>query len=149
MEWANIAGLEVSPATPSSRIRRARLPSCSMRRLMSSSQTLSPSLRNSSNGLGTGAFMEALLRESSAAGSAGARHRQVPAQQPLAGGRRRGRGCAAARARHGAPLMDAPPPPAQDAGAGQPLRSAFSGLLGAGLDALRARLELAAVELEI
>ena len=45
--------------------------------------------------------------------------------------------------------MDAPAPPAQDAGAGQPLRSAFSGLLGAGLDALRARLELAAVELEI
>ncbi|TLY76188.1 MAG: DUF883 domain-containing protein [Gammaproteobacteria bacterium] len=41
-----------------------------MRRLMSSSQTLSPSLRNSRSGLGTGAFIEALLRQSSAAGSA-------------------------------------------------------------------------------
>ena len=45
--------------------------------------------------------------------------------------------------------MDAPGSPAQDAGAEQPLRSAFSGLLGAALDGLRTRLDLAAVELEI
>ena len=45
--------------------------------------------------------------------------------------------------------MDAPGSPAQDAGAAEGLRSAFSGLLGAGLDALRTRLDLAAVELEI
>jgi len=45
--------------------------------------------------------------------------------------------------------MDAPGAPAPDAGADQPLRSAFSGLLGAALDGLRTRLDLAAVELEI
>src|SRR5260370_40815487 len=70
MELANIAGLDVSPAIPSWWIRRVRLPSCSMWRLMSSSQALTPSLRNSSSGLGTGVFMQALLRESNAAGSA-------------------------------------------------------------------------------
>ena len=45
--------------------------------------------------------------------------------------------------------MDAPESPAENAGADQPLRSALGGLLGAGLDAVRTRLDLAAVELEI
>ncbi len=45
--------------------------------------------------------------------------------------------------------MDAPESPAEHAGADQPLRSALGGLLGAGLDAVRTRLDLAAVELEI
>ena len=57
MELAKIAGLEVSPAMPSSWMRRARLPSSSMPRLMSSSQALSPSLRSSSSGLGAELFM--------------------------------------------------------------------------------------------
>jgi len=46
-------------------------------------------------------------------------------------------------------MMDAPASPAESARAGQPARSALGGLLGAGLDALRTRLDLAAVELEI
>ena len=45
--------------------------------------------------------------------------------------------------------MDAPASPAESARAGQPARSALGGLLGAGLDTLRTRLDLAAVELEI
>jgi uncharacterized membrane protein YqjE len=45
--------------------------------------------------------------------------------------------------------MDAPGSPAEDAGADQPLRSAINGLLGAGLEVVRTRLDLAAVELEI
>jgi uncharacterized membrane protein YqjE len=45
--------------------------------------------------------------------------------------------------------MDAPASPRESARADQPARSAFGGLLGAGLDALRTRLDLAAVELEI
>jgi uncharacterized membrane protein YqjE len=45
--------------------------------------------------------------------------------------------------------MDAPASPAASARADQPARSALGGLLGAGLDALRTRLDLAAVELEI
>ncbi len=45
--------------------------------------------------------------------------------------------------------MDPPESPAEDARADEPLRSGLTGLLGAGLDALRTRLDLAAVELEI
>src|SRR5438034_200182 len=88
-------------------------------------------------------------RARGAADRAGARHRQLRARQPLAGRGRRGWGCAAARAPRGPPLMDAPESPAENAGADQPLRSALGGLLGAGLDAVRTRLDLAAVELEI
>jgi uncharacterized membrane protein YqjE len=45
--------------------------------------------------------------------------------------------------------MDAPESPAENARAEEPLQSGLAGLLGAGLDALRTRLDLAAVELEI
>src|SRR5207302_985354 len=131
-----IAGLEVSPAIRSSRMRRASVPSRSMRRLMSSSHALWPSLRNSSSGLGTGALIRSLFAESSAADRAGARHGHLRAQQPLAsrgGGRERR---AAARPHDGPALMGAP-------------ASALGGLLRAAFDALRTRLDLAAVELEI
>jgi uncharacterized membrane protein YqjE len=45
--------------------------------------------------------------------------------------------------------MDAPESPVENARADQPMQSALAGLLGAGLEALRTRLDLAAVELEI
>ncbi len=45
--------------------------------------------------------------------------------------------------------MDAPASPADSARADQPTQSGLGGLLDAGLDALRTRLDLAAVELEI
>jgi uncharacterized membrane protein YqjE len=45
--------------------------------------------------------------------------------------------------------MDAPASPGESVRADRPARSGFGGLLGAGLDALRTRLDLAAVELEI
>ena len=45
--------------------------------------------------------------------------------------------------------MDAPESPAANARADEPLQSGLAGLLGAGLDALRTRLDLAAVEFEI
>ena len=45
--------------------------------------------------------------------------------------------------------MDAPESPAENGRADEPLQSGLAGLLGAGLDALRTRLDLAAVELEI
>src|SRR6185312_11529476 len=51
MEWAKIEGFDVTPPRPSSRISRARLPSASIARPRSSSQTLWPSLRNSRSGL--------------------------------------------------------------------------------------------------
>lgn len=45
--------------------------------------------------------------------------------------------------------MDAPESPVENARADQPMQSALAGLLGAGLEALRTRLDLAVVELEI
>jgi len=45
--------------------------------------------------------------------------------------------------------MDAPESPAENARAAEPLQPGLTGLLGAGLEALRTRLDLAAVELEI
>src|SRR6516162_4815066 len=71
MECAKIAGFEVSPATPSSRMRRARLPSSSMPRLIPSNQTLTPSFRSSSSGFVRGALMRCTpVPESSAGGRA-------------------------------------------------------------------------------
>jgi uncharacterized membrane protein YqjE len=45
--------------------------------------------------------------------------------------------------------MDAPESPAENARAAEPLQSGLAGLLGAALDAVRTRLDLAAVEFEI
>src|SRR5437879_2887236 len=78
----------------------------------------------------------AAQRARGAAHLAGARHRHLRAQQPLAsrgGGRERR---AAARPHDGPALMGAP-------------ASALGGLVRAAFDALRTRLDLAAVELEI
>ena len=45
--------------------------------------------------------------------------------------------------------MDAPESPAENARADEPIQAGLAGLLGAGLGAVRTRLDLAAVELEI
>src|SRR2546427_10796441 len=74
----------------------------------------------------------AAQRARGAAHLAGARHRHLRAQQPLAsrgGGRERR---AAARPHDGPPLMGAP-------------ATALGGLLGAAFDALRTRLDLAEI----